>query len=214
MKKVGRLARDPEKEKRIIDESMAEFAAHGYHQTRIEDIAEKAAVSKGLVFKYYQSKAHLYFVVLKEAAARVMAVADLHVWQDSEDLVAMVVNATQYKIKLQLTYQVEFKVLLDAYVRIKQLPEEAREFMQKGLMNNLDLRNQLSMPILDRLKLKPGVRKEDVYEMLTMLEDSYATKIQQYLLAHPKMDRVEEMDELIETLARYLRIFEHGFMAE
>ncbi|MFD1465474.1 TetR/AcrR family transcriptional regulator [Lapidilactobacillus mulanensis] len=214
MRKVTRLARDPQKEMRIIDEAMTEFAANGYHKTRVEDIADNADVSKGLVFKYYESKSQLYLTVLKEATERVMSVADLHVWQNSEDLVAMIINATQYKIKLQLKFQKEFKVLLDAYVRSNQLPEEARHYVKDNLIDNAALQNEITGPVLARIKLKPGVRREDVYEMLNLIQGSYSVKIQQYLAAHPDMNNIEDMDDLIGTLTRYLEIFEHGFSAD
>ena len=48
---------------------MEHFATHGYEDTRIEEIASEAGVSKGAVFGYFDTKAGL-FLAAYQAAAR------------------------------------------------------------------------------------------------------------------------------------------------
>lgn len=45
-----------ERQKQILDAAIAEFAQHGFHATRMEDIARASGLSKGAVYLYFKSK--------------------------------------------------------------------------------------------------------------------------------------------------------------
>ncbi len=45
-----------ERQKQILDAAIAQFAQHGFHETRMEDIARASGLSKGAVYLYYKSK--------------------------------------------------------------------------------------------------------------------------------------------------------------
>lgn len=45
-----------ERQKQILDAAIKEFARHGFHATRMEDIARASGLSKGAVYLYYKSK--------------------------------------------------------------------------------------------------------------------------------------------------------------
>jgi len=45
-----------EKRKRILDAAVRVFAEHGYHGSRVGDIAEDAGVAHGLLYHYFASK--------------------------------------------------------------------------------------------------------------------------------------------------------------
>ncbi len=63
-----RPARRRRKEARpgeIIDAGMLEFAEHGFAATRLEDVAQRAGIAKGTIYRYFASKEALF-----EAAIR------------------------------------------------------------------------------------------------------------------------------------------------
>lgn len=45
-----------ERQKQILDAAVMQFAQHGFHETRMEDIARASGLSKGAVYLYYKSK--------------------------------------------------------------------------------------------------------------------------------------------------------------
>lgn len=45
-----------ERQKQILDAAVTQFAQHGFHETRMEDIARASGLSKGAVYLYYKSK--------------------------------------------------------------------------------------------------------------------------------------------------------------
>jgi TetR/AcrR family transcriptional regulator len=52
----------------ILSAAEAEFARYGLQGARVEAIAKNAGVTKGLIFHYFESKEHLFEVVLYQAS--------------------------------------------------------------------------------------------------------------------------------------------------
>lgn len=54
-----------ERQKQILEAAVTEFARHGFHATRMEDIAHTAGLSKGAVYLYYKSKDAIITALLR-----------------------------------------------------------------------------------------------------------------------------------------------------
>ena len=52
----------------LIDAALALFGEHGYAQTRLDDVAARAGISKGTVYLYFSSKQDLFEAVVRERA--------------------------------------------------------------------------------------------------------------------------------------------------
>jgi AcrR family transcriptional regulator len=55
------------KEKLILDTAIKLFSTKGYAETKIDDVAAQAKISKGLTYFYYKNKEDLYMAVTKKA---------------------------------------------------------------------------------------------------------------------------------------------------
>ncbi|MEM0906667.1 MAG: TetR/AcrR family transcriptional regulator [Pseudomonadota bacterium] len=70
-KRTG-LKRDAARSKRaILDASLIEFSEHGHAGARIDSIAERAGVSKPLIYSYFGDKDALYAAALREAYVQI-----------------------------------------------------------------------------------------------------------------------------------------------
>ena len=59
--------RDPERTgKAILQAARSEFAAVGYEGARVDRVAEKSGLSKGLIYHYFGSKSALFLAVLED----------------------------------------------------------------------------------------------------------------------------------------------------
>jgi AcrR family transcriptional regulator len=54
-----------ERQKQILEAAITEFARHGFHATRMEDIARASGLSKGAVYLYYRSKDAIIAALLR-----------------------------------------------------------------------------------------------------------------------------------------------------
>jgi TetR/AcrR family transcriptional regulator len=64
------------KRARIVDAAMRNFAEHGYHAARIEDLAAQLGFAKGSIFQYFGSKAGLFLEAYKKAVRSFPAYLD------------------------------------------------------------------------------------------------------------------------------------------
>jgi AcrR family transcriptional regulator len=65
-----------EKKKLIIEVALNLFANDGYHATSISKIAKAAAISKGLLYNYFESKEALLKEIIKEASDKLFKYFD------------------------------------------------------------------------------------------------------------------------------------------
>ncbi|WP_215226150.1 TetR/AcrR family transcriptional regulator [Echinicola shivajiensis] len=63
---MGKYERQ-KKEKEILDSAIGLFAEKGYHNTKMDEVAKKAKMSKGLIYFYYKNKEDLYMAVTRKA---------------------------------------------------------------------------------------------------------------------------------------------------
>lgn len=73
-KPLGSSKRDAARSKRaILDASLTEFSTLGYAGARIDAIADRAGVSKPLIYSYFGDKDQLYAAALREAYVQIRA---------------------------------------------------------------------------------------------------------------------------------------------
>ena len=65
---LSRSARTEAKRDRIVDCAMRQFAEHGYHGARVDDVAGELGIAKGSIFQHFGSKSGLFLEVFKKAA--------------------------------------------------------------------------------------------------------------------------------------------------
>ena len=123
------VPKDPAKVSRIMQSATHIFALEGYQQAKTADIAKAADVSKGIVFRYFGDKGHLFLATVQYVIERLTDVADFKVWQDAQDLSDMISRALRYKISLQLEYPDEFRLSLRSFSEMSVLPDDVQAEM-------------------------------------------------------------------------------------
>ena len=68
------MARDTQREKRrvILRAAITVFAHHGYHTSRVADVAREAGVAYGLVYHYFGSKEELLETIFRRTWSRML----------------------------------------------------------------------------------------------------------------------------------------------
>ena len=67
----GRLPR-PERRVQLLDSALGVFVAQGYHAAAMDDIAERAGVSKPVLYQHFPGKLDLYLALLDSACDEVI----------------------------------------------------------------------------------------------------------------------------------------------
>lgn len=205
-----RLAEDPQKKAAILKAALHEFAVNGYAAST-DLIATKAGVSKGTVFRYFANKVTLYTEVVNAAMEDIIAQTDFTVWTDSNDLVSMIVRATQYKLELAHRFPDEFALLIAVYKNNDNLPEESRtklfRVLEHWTQENVD---KLVNPVIDNLNIRPELDAQVVRRYLMENIQRISERAQVYLQSHPEVENLDQMSELINEIKMEMDIIEHG----
>src|SRR3954469_20295546 len=59
--------------RQLLDVALGVFAANGFHQTSMEDVADAAGVTKPVLYQHFGSKRELYLELLDDVGGRLMA---------------------------------------------------------------------------------------------------------------------------------------------
>jgi AcrR family transcriptional regulator len=73
--KPAELAR--ERRHQIFEAAARVFAAKGYHDATISEIAQEAGLGKGTIYEYVKSKKQLLYLVIEEGNDRMLAAMDM-----------------------------------------------------------------------------------------------------------------------------------------
>lgn len=78
-----------EKRNKIFDTAINEFAEHGYESANINNIALKAGVSIGSMYKYFKNKEELYLAIIHFGVENLKSILELTI-QGEEDLLGKI----------------------------------------------------------------------------------------------------------------------------
>lgn len=206
------VPKDPDKVERILKSAMHNFAIHGYRATKTDVIAQEADVSKGIIFRYFGNKAHLFVAVLQHATVKLEKVADYSVWRNATDLVDMIVRATKYKIELELQYPDEFGVLINGYASAEKVPANIQEAIKaiyaSATNNNIE---QLIAPVLERLPIRANVDQQTIFAMMTAVMGQIEKETKEFMKQNPRAT-LNEFTDIIEHAKKYVAVVEHGIL--
>ncbi len=62
----ARRRRKAERPQEILESAFVEFSRHGYAMTTLDHIAERAGVTKGTIYVYFENKEHLFISMVRE----------------------------------------------------------------------------------------------------------------------------------------------------
>jgi AcrR family transcriptional regulator len=92
MKAIRWERRPDDRPQEILEAALRVFAARGYRQTRLEEIAESAGVTKGTIYHYFDSKEELLLQIVEQKHA--------HAFDRLEELLRAQSGPASAKIRL------------------------------------------------------------------------------------------------------------------
>jgi len=106
------------------------FAIKGYHATSISQIAEKAGISKGLLYNYYKSKEHLLDSVIMKVYDEIMRIVQMSENLPAEKQIEQMIIQTIDHLKKNITFWKLYLFLVhqsDVHQKLSELYEKMRD---------------------------------------------------------------------------------------
>ncbi|MEG0285823.1 MAG: TetR/AcrR family transcriptional regulator [Vagococcus sp.] len=199
-----------EKELEILLAATKEFSEKGFFQTKTEDIANRAGVSKGLVFHYFKSKKNLYNQVVKVAIQKLEELFD-YTQFPNDSLVNLFDYSLKRKFEIAESHAAEMALMLDVYGNLEKLPEELQkeifEYIEKMKTDSYEMIAQ----IIRQMPIREGVREEDVVKLILTVFNQVEIEAKQQM-SGTKITDYHFFDKIIGEASRQVQILESGFL--
>lgn len=199
-----------EKQLEILRVATEEFATNGYFQTKTDTIAEKANVSKGLIFHYFQSKKNLYQVVVSTSIEALEKLFDYRQFP-TDSLINLLDYSLKKKFEIAESHKFEMAIMLDVYSHLDSLPEalilEITQYIQKMEADSYEMIAQ----IIRKMPIKEEFHEETVVKLVLGIFNQIEMNAKQQM-AHQTITDLDFFDEMIKEAREQIRILEVGFI--
>ncbi len=196
-----------EKQKRIMDACLHEFAEHGYLNASTNRIVGAASISKGLLFHYFGNKKKLFLYVLDFVINTMMTQMNKYTLPLSGDFFERVGDYTLIKMRIGIEEPEMYHILYDVYLN---LPKDIKnELMQRYGAILSDQRKAL-VSTIDSSRLKEGVTPEMAVNVIVdFLDGYYKRNIEHYKTMTPD-ELLLHVGEMKGDIMGYLDIIRRG----
>lgn len=187
-----------EKRKRVLDAATTEFAQYGFENTSIQQIAKKAEISVGSVYKYFENKEELFAMVVKENLALLEELLLLHSSSDEDIMVkaeSVLKELLRFSRKHPQLIKLYNAITTDSNVEFSRMLAERVESISAKIYTEVIKKAQLSGDV--RSDIDPRVFAFLLANIFTMLQfsiscDYYKERLNVYI-----GEDEENQDELL-----------------
>lgn len=187
------------KRDRVINGALEEFAKRGFDRASTNRLVERAGISKGLLFHYFQSKEGLYRALVDFSLQTVLSAIEQGVSWEEEDLLLRIQEVVLIKTSLSGRYPFLYEFLARVYEGLSY--EELRARTDE---RSFELMRTVYEKNIDYSFFKEGLDLKRSLDVIRWSLDAYSKEIWQALKKAPdKLDMArihKETDAYIATL--------------
>ncbi|MBS5114002.1 MAG: TetR/AcrR family transcriptional regulator [Coprobacillus cateniformis] len=186
-----------EKQLRIINAGMEYFGKYGYKNTKTDDIAARAGISKGLLFYYFKNKKSFYLYLYHFCESVMLEYMQNQQLNKLTDFFEIIDYGAKKKIEIitQYPYMMNF-VMKAFYSQKEEISDDIQTLIQATGNQTLELYFQH----VDQTKFKEGIDFKDIYQMLVWMTEGY-------LLDKMKTGMPIEMEMMMEEFEKWKKMF-------
>lgn len=196
---------EPEKQERIINAAMKEFAQRGYEKASTNQIVKEAQISKGSLFNYFRSKKDLYLYVI-QCCLQIVEQIEKQIDENETDIFRRIEKLAIKKLQIQRKFPQVFdflkSIVLEEAAEVKEeIQQTVDEIYAKGF--------QKLYQNIDYTKFREEVDVQKAIDILTWTMFGFADKMLQ------RLDTFEAVGEAGEQYLKewkdYVQILRSGF---
>lgn len=176
-----------EKRQAILDAGFRVFAQNSYKHSPMQEVADRAGISKALLFHYFRNKKELYLYLLDTGAAITVDYLNRYGCYNREELFDSMYLGMKAKVEVMRRYPDMSAFVVRAYYeRDEEIKGEAQKIIQKYT----DFKANARLLNLDPAQFRPGLDLRMMYlDMLWASEGYLWERFQQGNLAVDELER-------------------------
>lgn len=153
----------------IRNSAMAEFGQNSFKKTSADAIAQRAGVSKGLLFHYFKDKRELYLYLYRYALEECIRTYMVKMYDFEEtDFFKALEMGQAIKMEMVRRHPALFHFVMRTYYERDSLLSPK---LRQGLERILESTTNDFLSRMDLSKFKPGVDPHQVVHMLTLMAE-------------------------------------------
>ncbi len=193
-----------DKQKRIYEAAVNEFARVRYDGVKLSNIIKEAKIPRGSFYQYFEDKYDLYTYVFDEIAKQKI--------EFMGDLMARMNDMNFFDLFEELYIRgAKFGVTYPKYVEImRHLLASRDQVYQKLMSNNLDLAKSYYMNMIDSSKQNGHIRDDVDSEILAELVLEMTMNVAFDNLVYSDINEEEQFEKMIEIIKKRIYIFRKG----
>jgi hypothetical protein len=158
------LKLDSEKQDRIVNAVMKEFAQKGYDRASTNEMVKEAGISKGLLFHYFKNKKQLYLFLVDYCYDVIVDEFYKKVDLSEPDFFKRVREAIHIKMEMLIQYPDIFKFMEEAFL---EDAADIKQEMEKKKREMTDINLGKFFEGIDYSKFRPDVDLKIVLKIIT-----------------------------------------------
>ncbi|MDN6222675.1 MAG: TetR/AcrR family transcriptional regulator, partial [Lacticaseibacillus paracasei] len=116
-------------------------------------------------------------------------------------------------LKLQFKFPAEYRLMMQAYADLPHFPEPLRQQVQQETTAISAEADRIFRKKIEQLPRREGLSVDDVFGVVSALI-AQQTAVTTRLIASGHYRKFEDLQSVVETMARQLLIVEHGFLPD
>ncbi|GGJ96190.1 TetR family transcriptional regulator [Lentibacillus kapialis] len=165
---------DKHKRQRILDAAFMEFADNGYERASTNQIVKNAAIGKGMLFYYFQSKKDLYHYLVDDALQIIRNQYFNLIDMEETDFIERMRQATQVKMTCLAENPDVFNFLGTFFLESNpDLPSYLAEHYEQLLREG----NAVMYENIDKTYFRNDVDVDKVFKLIHWAMDGYQNEI-------------------------------------
>lgn len=196
----------------ILRVATEEFATNGFYKTKTDIIAEKAGVSKGLIFHYFKSKKNLYSEVVFASIKELERLFDYREFPN-DSLIKLFDYSLKRKFEIAESHKFEMNLMLEVYSHLDDLPEELLQEILAYIETMKTSSYEMIAVIIRQMPVKKDIDEEVVVKLILTVFNQIEIEAKQKM-AGKMITSLNFFDELIKEARQQIEILEKGFLKE
>lgn len=197
---------DSEKQVRILNAALKEFAEKGYKNASTNQIVKEAGISKGLLFHYFNNKRDLYLFLYDHFIEIFLEQIKENVDWDDKDLFTRTRQIASLKIKLFQKYPEIFTFFTSVFTEEEFEIKNDMKTRKEKIMNN-NYKEMLSD--IDLTKFKEDLDVEKTLNIITWSLEGFSNR-QQEKIKGLSLDQLN-LEETLDELDDYIEVLKKSF---
>lgn len=155
----GGLEKKMDTRSKILEAAKAEFAQNGFHNTLVSDIAERAGVGKGTIYRYFTSKEELFCSII------------VNQMEHFEERICRAIKSG--KVEKDILFEIE-KIHFDEYQRSKDV---IAILVFEGLNKDEKIKEEFKVRLTNIQQMVSNVIKQGIHNKVFRQVDPYKTSV-------------------------------------